>query len=158
MLAKTKSECVPPLVGTENAGSGLEIRHEHHDLAGECALFSRYLIGCLPPMEIARRYVRAHESILASPCDGVVAFAVRHPWALPYLDAACGVRKPDGLLRKKLLVLTAILEATPQFADEFLPEALGRTRFVWQAGRYAAAALAKAAVGMVLLPIAERKS
>ncbi len=122
------------------------------ELAAECELFTRYLLGRSTPESITRRYVQANGQILDSTGDRVVAFVMRHRWALPYLDAACGLRQRDGALRAKLLMLTAILETTPEFADHFLPEASGRFAFIIHGARQGTIAVLKAAVGLFLLP------
>jgi hypothetical protein len=90
----------------------------------ECRLFTRYLIGQEPPADCIERYRRAcevlfHDSPGASSA-ATLSFLRRHSWALPCLDAAAGFCQRDDPLRKKLLVCTAILEATPAFSEHFL--------------------------------------
>ncbi|HEV1995132.1 MAG TPA: hypothetical protein VGR03_12455 [Candidatus Acidoferrum sp.] len=98
----------------------------------EFNLFARYLIGQEAPDELLPRYVRANSILFREGCDpketAAVAFVCRHPRTLPYMDAACGLLRPDHLLRKKLLVIMAILETTPALADHFLSRA---TRGIW---------------------------
>src|SRR5437016_1091752 len=92
---------------------------EWERLEREARLFSHYLLGADPPREVVARYAAAHAFHFVEPAPAddraVLDFAVRHPWALGPLDAACARRKPDSLLRKKLLMTAAILEASPYF-------------------------------------------
>jgi hypothetical protein len=90
----------------------------------EARIFSRYLIGAEPTEDMIARYIRA-QSILFGAAEpdserALCRFARRHPWSLPYLDAS-SVWTRQSLLRKKLLTMSAILEASPEFADVFLP-------------------------------------
>lgn len=125
-------------------------------LARECRLFAAYLIGEAPPEEIIARYTQANQALLPDSSDSgrVVDFVSRHPWALPFLDAACGLLRGDDLLRKKLLVLLAILEATPRYADRFLPPpARGIVPLAAEVGWSGVVATVKCAVGILLWPL-----
>ena len=46
---------------------------------------------------------------------------MRRSWSLPFLEAAAGFLAPRSILRRKTLLMTAILEATPDFVQDFLP-------------------------------------
>ena len=144
--------------GVSDVHSFGESDAKERKLAAECVVFARYLIGYDCPAVIIRRYVVANALLLDGADDGVVAFALRHPWALPYLDAACGLRLRDGVLRRKLVLLTAILEATTEFADVFLPEPVGRVGFLFWAFRHGVTAFLKGVLGLLLLPFAEAHS
>ncbi len=93
-------------------------------LAAEAKRFGRYLVGEVPPDEFVGRYVKAHEArwedlLIPSPALGAVT---NHPWLLPWLDAACAIVQPDDPLRRKLLLMTAVLECSPRYAHRFLPK------------------------------------
>ena len=68
-------------------------------------------------------------------------FVARHPAWLGIVDAGLALRDPESSLRWRLSVMTAILEATPEHAREFLPSA----RPPWYA-LYAAVIAVRAAV------------
>ena len=126
---------------------------------GEAALrlearqFGAYLVGIEPPEELVHRYLQAM-SVLDLPVTDkdrrLLRFTNRHRWSIGFVDGALALTRPSSVIRKKLLVLTAILEATPQFADVFLP--VPRR---WIYGAYvmfiAVRAAFKAAIGILLI-------
>jgi hypothetical protein len=130
------------------------------DLQAEGRIFGRYLGGRLPPPELIDRYVEANRVLRASSVSerdvALVAFVRRHPWTVSYLDAAAGLFARDGLLRSKLLVMAAILEASPAFADEFLPRASGRLALVVRLSVLGVVVVAQVGIGAVLYAAAVR--
>jgi hypothetical protein len=125
------------------------------ELDAEARLIGRYLVGRLPPPELVARYRDACTTLFAAPVApadaATLAFVHRHPWALPLLDAACGLLRPGNLLRSKVLVMCAILEASPAFADEFLPRASGRVALGLRLAALGTTAVGKAVLGAALL-------
>lgn len=130
------------------------------ELEDEARAFGRYLVGRVPPAEHVARYCEAMGALLAettSPRDAaLLGFVRRHPWSLPCLDAAAGLLERDGLLRSKLLVLTAVLETSPAFADEFLPRRTSLAGLLSGLAFVGVAAVARLAVGLLLWPAAVR--
>jgi len=49
-----------------------------------------------------------------------LSFIYRYPFVLPFIDAAAGILSPNSIIRKKILIMSAIIEATPTFSDFFL--------------------------------------
>jgi len=96
----------------------------------EARVFSRYLVGRLARETLRARYAEAVRTLLPAPAstrdEAIVAFARRHPWSVSLPDAACGLARPRARLREKILVMAAVLEASPDFADEFLPRTASR--------------------------------
>lgn len=128
----------------------------------EARLFCRYLIGTEASADLLERYAAGCRRLFGgTPEPGeaaVIAFALRRPWSLPFLDAASGLAAPQSELRRRLLLMLALLEACPDHADFFLPEPPGRMRAVARIGRAGLSAAAKAALGLLLLPLARRAS
>jgi len=124
----------------------------------EALLFARYLVGRVPPPDLVERYRDASRTIweggTAAAEEALVAFVRRHPWAVGPLDAATSVLRPGGLLRSKILTMAAILEASPAFADDFLPRSVSKPVLAWQILAGGAAASVQALIGLVLLPFA----
>jgi hypothetical protein len=129
-------------------------------LEAEARLFGHYLLGRTPPDELIRRYADANRVLFVaapSPRDVVaVAFVHRHPWSVSLLDAAAGLLDPGGLLRSKILLMAAILEASPSFAAEFLPRSPGTVALVARLAVLGALAVARAAIGVPLYTLVTR--
>jgi hypothetical protein len=127
------------------------------ELSAECVRLTRYLIGQNPPQELVDRYVAANRMLFPGETgSGELQFIRRHPSTLPLIDAAAGLLKPESIVRKKALLMTAILEATPAYADYFLdtrmpPYRLGGV-LVWNGFR----AAVRIALGIPVLWIATR--
>lgn len=133
---------------------------EERLLDREAELLARYLVGRAAAPELVARYRTANGAIWESgppPREAaLVAFVRRHPWSLPYLDAAAALLQPGGRLRGKVLVMAAVLETSPAFADEFLPRDVSRGRALAQLVGAGVAATARAAGGMLLYPMVVR--
>ncbi len=129
-------------------------------LQSEARIFSRYLVGQDPPDELIDRYQKASRALFTEPVDGrdraVVQFVDRHPWSLSFLDAASGLLRPNGLLRGKILTMGAILETSPQLADEFLPRHAHPVPLVLRLGILGLVAVANAVIGSLLYAVAIR--
>jgi hypothetical protein len=98
----------------------------------EANVLSWYLIGAQPTTEIIERYVAANTKLLGnepSRADQkLLAVAIRHPAFLGPLDVAIAFRQLPCLLKNKLLVMAALLEASPQYVDKFFPASESRWR------------------------------
>ncbi len=100
-------------------------------LRNEAVFVTRYLIGAEPAPELIDRYCRANQELGCIPTDADQAFlefAGKHPWSLPYLDSALGLLDTRNLLRKKILIMMAILETTPAYVDQTEQIAAGKVR------------------------------
>jgi hypothetical protein len=120
------------------------------ELRHEARLFGRYLVDREPSTELVERYVRANE-VLGLGVDGdLLEFARAHPWSIGMLDAAAGVLGGSSLLRKKLLVMTAIVETTPELVDRTEPRAVGLPRLALRVGVAGARTVAHVVSGIAL--------
>jgi len=119
----------------------------------EAVQFSRYLISENPSPAEVERYARACErfGLAESPADPVLAACMRHPSWIGLLDGACAVIEPHHPLRRKLAVLTAILEASPEHVESFLPPSGGRLRCLLVLATSAILAGFRATLGVPLL-------
>ena len=89
-------------------------------LRKECRQISRYLLNVEPATEIIDRYVTACRKLWATEQEPELLWWQKHPRMLPLLDAATGLLRPQSLLRKKILLVAALLETTPAHSEFFL--------------------------------------
>lgn len=87
-------------------------------LARECVTFTRHLAGVAPAPPVVEAYVRAHAvSPRFAPATAfdprLVALARRHAVLTRLADAYAVLAAPTSLLRRKLILLLALLETTP---------------------------------------------
>jgi hypothetical protein len=125
----------------------------------EARAFARYLVGRTPPAEIVERYRAADATLFATPAPvdaSLVAFVRRHPWSVWFLDPAVGLLRPGSLLRNKVLVMAAILETSPAFADEFLSRPVHPVALALRVIGLGTLAVVRAGLGIVLYPAAAR--
>ena len=130
------------------------------ELESEACTFGRYLVGRTPPPELVARYCEANAALFTAPPapadEAIVAFVRRHPWSVGLLDAAVGLRRPGSLLRNKILVMTAILETSPAFADEFLVPPVHPIVLALRVAALGTLAVARTLLGLALYPAAAR--
>ena len=89
-----------------------------HSVERECQVFCEYLLSCAPQSYAVRKYVDAHE---VSPKfsagnrfdDLLLRVARVHPVLTKLADSYARLFVPNALLRKKLILLLAILETSP---------------------------------------------
>src|SRR5262245_53060257 len=91
-------------------------------LADECRLLTRYLLDREPSQEMLGRYAAAHQALDLGTDEPELRFLHRYPRSLPLLDAATGILRPGSVVRKKVYLMAALLEATPEHAGFFLQE------------------------------------
>jgi len=120
--------------------------------APEAAAFGEYLLGREIDAESRQIYARAAAELHYDVTDAATRFALRRPWSIGALDAALALTQPAALLRRKLLLMAAVLEARPEYCDAFLPrERRKRDALIVAAVAVRAALLGL--LGLVLLPL-----
>jgi len=91
------------------------------DSVSEARAFGRYVLGRAIDDRAVELYVRALTLRGYDGEDPVVRFCVKHRWSIAALDGALALAQKDAPLRKKLLMMAAILETQPRYSDDFLP-------------------------------------
>lgn len=86
---------------------------------------------------------------------GMTRFCLAHPWSLPFLDAGCALIRPEAALRRKIYIMAAVLEASTQYTDKFLPADLPGPAFLVRVAVNGMIACVKAAIGVPLLIFVE---
>jgi NADH dehydrogenase len=124
---------------------------EQADLLREAQVLSEHLLGRAASSELCRRYCEACHQLLGAETARKIVGSRR--WAVGLFDARDGLLDSGSLLRQKLLIMAAILEASPDFADEFLT--IPRSRVAaWSALFWSGArAGLKAVFGIPLAPL-----
>jgi hypothetical protein len=90
---------------------------EKSALDRECSIFCRYLIGREPNEYVKHKYRTAHQtsSLQGDAWDAADAFLVKvagiGSWSTRIIDAYTRVFRPFSIIRKKLVLLLAILES-----------------------------------------------
>jgi len=96
----------------------------------EYPIFSRYLLGEPGAERLRDHYEAAARRLAASAFSprsaATIATVLANPNQLPYADAACGFLDPENTLRRRLIVLTAVLEASPEHTRHFLHQGENR--------------------------------
>lgn len=127
----------------------------------EAAVLGRYLIGRDMSDELRERYARGCSILFPREPEReerLLSFAVRHPRALPFLDAFTAAAHPESLLRRKLILALAVVETAPEHADFFARAAPGRLSLLWRLAAWGLTGALKVCVGAALYPLARRSS
>lgn len=127
----------------------------------QCRTYARYLVGQAPDAHVQAKYrdalVRVPE--LAAPAGGFEALLLRlstlHPWVTRAVDGYCRFFRPGAIVRKRLVLMFALLESfgatTRHFDDSDGGGVVGfALRLAW-AGLCLATLLSLSAV--ILLPL-----
>lgn len=124
------------------------------DLRTEAIAFGRYLVDATPSDELVERYRRANEVLLGDPPapadQRVIAYARAHPWAIGLLDAGTALSGRAPVFRKKLLVMMAIVETTPELAERTEARSAPLPQLIARLGAAGVKLVASAAAGLVL--------
>lgn len=99
-------------------------RAENSLPARECEVFTHYLCGSSPTPYVAEKYADAQRRNLAYAATAsfdryLIRIARLHPIATKLADVYARLFAPASVLRKRLILLLAILESTT-FSDAFL--------------------------------------
>jgi hypothetical protein len=126
-------------------------------LETESLAISQYLLAVRPGRDLVQRYRDANAELCpeqpAWQDRAMLDFVRRHPRSLPLFDAASGVLRPHSLLRRKILVMMAILETTPQFAAHFDTENAGRLQVLAKLGAYGLRSVVTTVAGLLMYAI-----
>ena len=95
-------------------------------VAREAERLGRYLVGRSPSAPLAARYARAIAMLgvdIAADEQRAWRLTTRFPLLLRVVDGGLALAKPNGSIRRRLHTMLAILEASPDHCDAFLPVA-----------------------------------
>jgi hypothetical protein len=106
----------------------IDADNERFGLQQECRMFTRYLVHREPDAYVVQKYVECHFAVLRDaptmlPIDSrLVRFAGRGTLRTRIADAYARIFRPWGLLRRKLILVFAILENSRAYHREFFSE------------------------------------
>ena len=91
----------------------------------EAILLGRYLLSASPKQFVIERYCEA--VVKKKPAFGnddikLWTFLKKNTWAIGIIDAGLAIIKPQCGIRNKILLMLAIIEATPDYSHLFLPK------------------------------------
>jgi hypothetical protein len=129
-------------------------------LDAECTILARHLIGCVPDDYVRAKYADGHDAMphLAPSTAfdaALVGFARIGRVCAKIADAYASVLSPHASLRRKLVLLLAILETHPPFhrTIDSTPGASASVMLVRIIGRVATAGAALVAGALVFVPV-----
>jgi NADH dehydrogenase len=126
-------------------------------LALDSCILARYLLDIELPRDLQCRYAAACLKLLGNHADPEWSFVQRHPWTLPFIDAGAGMLCPDSGVRQRVFLMTAILEATPLYADFFLAPVPRAPQLVFGMALQFVRCAFKVAVGIPLFTFVRRR-
>jgi hypothetical protein len=120
-------------------------------LEQEARLFTRYLIHRDVDPQAIRLYRAAMADSKPDKADKkLLDFMVSHPWSIGLIDAGLVFHNSASEARRRLYVMFAILEASPEYYDLFLP-AKRSSLYIFVIFYASIRAVIKAAVGLLLV-------
>ena len=126
---------------------------ENGSFFAEADLLGRYLISISPNNRVKVLYAKAMSTIniQMDPVDQRLWNMIMHyPFTLRIIDSGLAVIRPNSGVRRKIYIMLAILETSPEYCDYFLPRLFGPlyvVNVVFAGARGALAAL----IGLVVL-------
>lgn len=125
---------------------------EYNVVEREFEVFARLVVGHAPPPALAARYADGVAKLFAGGDESPALRAARRgPTAAGLLDAGCALLRRDDPLRHRLLLATAVMEATPEFTGQTLPRSPTLSRLLAETLWHGGMAGAKMIAGAVYL-------
>jgi hypothetical protein len=121
-------------------------------LKQEAQILTVYLLHRTPSKQHTQLYARAVSSqkFDESNQSKTLHAGLRHPRLLPYLDAYDALFRPNSVLRRRLYLMFAILEASPDFTELFLPHKRSKW-YLLAVGMVGARGVCRLAIGLILV-------
>ena len=105
----------------------MEETSERSELREQATLFAQHILGS-KSVTISPHVEELYETIMKATIKDVsahdkklLAVVTKHPRLLPYIDGGIALSNPDSELRRRLYVMFAVLESTPDYWQYFLP-------------------------------------
>lgn len=91
----------------------------------EAVLFGRYLLNKVPDTQSIMLYSSALITLHVRPNHKekkLLQIILRYPFLLRSIDSGLVILNPSSIIRKKIFILLAVLEASPLYYTHFLPK------------------------------------
>ncbi len=128
---------------------------DHTLLREEAIAIAKYLTGREPEEFIIDRYISGVHTKFSNMAEtndrAIESFIQKYPSALSCIDAASAILYPRRLLRKKILLMVAILETTPEYCGYFFPTRFSKSLFIFKTFAFLLKTSIQAFVGLILL-------
>ena len=118
----------------------------------EAQLFAHYLIARPANSQTVRLYESMANYKLDATDQKLLDYMRAHPWSIGLIDAGLVFYKPLSGARRRLYVMFAILEASPDYYDCFLPKRRGPS-YILVIGYSGIRAVTKAVLGILLVRV-----
>lgn len=124
------------------------------ELQSEARVLARHLMGDNAPAELLSRYTNCVRSKIGAGLDDkqnfMTSLALKRPTWIGPLDAFLGIYDRNHDLRKRLLIMAALMETTPNFAPQFLSSKVSSTNLMMLALRLIPTIMVKISSGAIL--------
>lgn len=95
------------------------------ELTNEAKAFGHYVVGHQPSQTIISLYKKAVSSpdlAIDVTDQKLLAFVHRYPYLIGLIDAGLPFYKPYSEVRRRLYLILAIMEASPDHYNQFMPQ------------------------------------
>jgi hypothetical protein len=92
-------------------------------LEKEAEILTRYLIKKSPSTQVIELYAAALQNLKFTPTvkeDIAWDFGLKNPWSMSLIDAAFAINSHHNMIRKRILVMLAILETQSEYHSYFV--------------------------------------
>lgn len=103
------------------------------NLENQARIITRHLIRKIPTQQATYLYRDAIDTLnLPATQNETVLwkFALRHPWSLGLIDAGLASSNRHNNIRKRILIMVAVLETQIEYYSYFLPKEYPRWRVI----------------------------
>jgi len=94
------------------------------DASAEAKVFGRYLINQKPGAAAVNLYaanIKASGTTYTKKEKKLLRLCLNHPWLTGLVDGGLAIVNPTSALRRRIYIMLAILESSPDYANYFLP-------------------------------------
>lgn len=91
----------------------------------EADFFGKYIIKKSPNEYVKQQYVKALQnsaSQIQISDKKIAEFLYRNQWSLGCIDSGLALLTPHSEIRKRIYIIFALLESSPEYVDYFLPK------------------------------------